>query len=158
MPCLWICSLKPTELREIEILPNSTKKLGFQPKSFSRMLNSEFEGSRSSIKMHKTSIHDPTRKSEPKHLGIKGTAAHKNLTKIAWKRHENHSSHKKEIDATMKASIHSEVRFFTKRCRKSTPMEQRNGKQSRWMDCPETLELYIWVPLGWANDQATPST
>jgi hypothetical protein len=39
---------------------------------------------------------------------------HKNPTKIARKRHENHTSYNKEIDATMKASIHSEVRFFTK--------------------------------------------
>jgi hypothetical protein len=30
-------------------------------------------------------------------------------TKIARKRHENQTSYKKEIDATMKASIHSEV-------------------------------------------------
>jgi hypothetical protein len=33
--------------------------------------------------------------------------------KIAQKRHENHTSYKREINATMKASIHSEVRFFT---------------------------------------------
>jgi hypothetical protein len=38
---------------------------------------------------------------------------HKNPTKIAQKRHENATSYKREIDATMKASIHSEVRFFT---------------------------------------------
>jgi hypothetical protein len=34
-------------------------------------------------------------------------------TKIARKRHGNHTSYKKEIDTTMKSSIHSEVRFFT---------------------------------------------
>jgi hypothetical protein len=38
---------------------------------------------------------------------------HKNPTKIAPKRHENHTSYKREIDTTMKASIQSEVRFFT---------------------------------------------
>jgi hypothetical protein len=43
----------------------------------------------------------------------KEQGAHENPTKIARKRHENHMSYKKEIDATMKASIHSEVRFFT---------------------------------------------
>jgi hypothetical protein len=37
---------------------------------------------------------------------------HKNPTKIAQEGHENHTSYEKEIDATMKASIHSEVRFF----------------------------------------------
>jgi hypothetical protein len=31
---------------------------------------------------------------------------HENPTKIAQKTHENHSSHKMEIDATMNASIH----------------------------------------------------
>jgi hypothetical protein len=38
---------------------------------------------------------------------------HENPTKIAPKRHENHTSYKREIDAAMKASIHSEVRFLT---------------------------------------------
>jgi hypothetical protein len=38
---------------------------------------------------------------------------HEKPTKIAEKRHENPSSYKPGIDATMKASIHSEVRFFT---------------------------------------------
>jgi hypothetical protein len=37
---------------------------------------------------------------------------HENQMKIARKRHEN-TSYKKEIDATMKASIKSKVRFFT---------------------------------------------
>jgi hypothetical protein len=40
-------------------------------------------------------------------------ATHENPTKIAQKRHENHTSYKKEIDATMKAFIHWEIRFFT---------------------------------------------
>jgi hypothetical protein len=54
-----------------------------------------------------------TNKSEPKHLRIKGSTMHENPMKIARKRHENHTSYKKEIDATMKACIHSKVRFFT---------------------------------------------
>jgi hypothetical protein len=33
--------------------------------------------------------------------------------KIARKRDENPTSYNRELDATMKASIHSEVRFFT---------------------------------------------
>jgi hypothetical protein len=45
----------------------------------------------------------------------KEQATHKNPTKIARKRNENHTSYKREIDATMKASIQSEVRFFTNR-------------------------------------------
>jgi hypothetical protein len=35
--------------------------------------------------------------------------------KIARKRHETPTSYKPGIDTTMKASIHSEVRFFTNR-------------------------------------------
>jgi hypothetical protein len=38
---------------------------------------------------------------------------HDNLTKMARKKHEYHTMYKKEIDATLKASIHSEVTFFT---------------------------------------------
>jgi hypothetical protein len=45
----------------------------------------------------------------------KEQAMHENPTKIARKRQENHTIYKKEIDAIMKASIHSEVRFFTNR-------------------------------------------
>jgi hypothetical protein len=33
--------------------------------------------------------------------------------KITRKRHKNPTSYNQEIDATMKPSIHSEVRFFT---------------------------------------------
>jgi hypothetical protein len=44
---------------------------------------------------------------------LKEEAAHENPTKIARKRHENHTSYKREIDATMKVSIHSEFRIFT---------------------------------------------
>jgi hypothetical protein len=55
----------------------------------------------------------PTNKSELKHLGIKGTSRARKPTKIARKRHENPTSYRPGIDATMKASIHSEVRFFT---------------------------------------------
>jgi hypothetical protein len=43
----------------------------------------------------------------------KEQAAHENPMKIARKRHKNHTSYKRKIDTTMKASIHSEVRFFT---------------------------------------------
>jgi hypothetical protein len=55
----------------------------------------------------------PTNKSEPKHLRIEGTSREQKPTKIARKRQENPSSYKPGIVATMKASIHSEVRFFT---------------------------------------------
>jgi hypothetical protein len=57
----------------------------------------------------------PTNKSEPKHLIIEEQAAHENPMKIARKRNENHTSYKREIDATIKAYIHSKVRFFTNR-------------------------------------------
>jgi hypothetical protein len=73
----------------------------------------------------------PTNKSEHKHLRIEGTKCTQN-----------------EINTTMKASIHSEVRFSTKWGRKSTPMEQGNEKQSGRMICPETLELIYMSPSG----------
>jgi hypothetical protein len=66
--------------------------------------------------------------------------------KIARKRHENRTTYKPGIDATMKASIHSEVRFFTNGG-KSNPREQGNEKQSGWIDCLETLELIYMGPL-----------
>jgi hypothetical protein len=65
----------------------------------------------------------PSNKSEPKHLRIEGTShekptkiarkRHEKPTKIARKRHKNPKSYKPGIDAIMKASIHSTVRFFT---------------------------------------------
>jgi hypothetical protein len=55
----------------------------------------------------------PPTNSNPNTSESKEQGAHKNPMKIARKRHENHTSYKREIDTTMKASIHSEVRFFT---------------------------------------------
>jgi hypothetical protein len=57
----------------------------------------------------------PTNKSEPKHLRIEGTRCARKSNENSSKKTRNHTSYKKEIDATMKASIHSEVRFFTNR-------------------------------------------
>jgi hypothetical protein len=57
----------------------------------------------------------PTNKFEPKDLRIKGTSRAQKTDKIARKRHKNPTSYQPEIDATMKASIHSKVRFFTNR-------------------------------------------
>jgi hypothetical protein len=55
----------------------------------------------------------PINKSEPKHLIIEGTSRARKSNQNSSKRHENHTSYKREIDAAMKASIHSEVRFLT---------------------------------------------
>jgi hypothetical protein len=55
----------------------------------------------------------PTNKSEPKHLRIEGTSRARKTDENSSKKNENPTSYKREIDATMKASIHSEVRFFT---------------------------------------------
>jgi hypothetical protein len=57
----------------------------------------------------------PINKSEPKHLRIEGTRCTRKSNKNSSKIYENHKSYKKEINATMKASIHSEDRFSTKR-------------------------------------------
>jgi hypothetical protein len=88
----------------------------------------------------------PTNKCEPKHLSIKGTSCAQKTDENSSKRHENPMSYKPGIDATMKASIHSEVRFFTNG-EKSNPIEQGNEKQSGWMVCLETLELIYMSPL-----------
>jgi hypothetical protein len=55
----------------------------------------------------------PTNKFEPKHLKIKGTSRARKTDENSSKRHENPTRYKLGIDATMKASIHSEIRFFT---------------------------------------------
>jgi hypothetical protein len=57
----------------------------------------------------------PTNKFDPKHLRIKGTSRTRNTDENDSKKHENLTSYKPGIDVTMKASIHSEVRFFTNR-------------------------------------------
>jgi hypothetical protein len=55
----------------------------------------------------------PTNKSEPKHLRMEGISCTLKTDENSSKRHENPTSYNQEIDATMKASIHSNVRFFT---------------------------------------------
>jgi hypothetical protein len=55
----------------------------------------------------------PTNKFEPKHLRIKGTSRARKTDENSSKKHGNPTSYKQGIDATMKASIHSEVGFFT---------------------------------------------
>jgi hypothetical protein len=57
----------------------------------------------------------PTNKSEPKHLIIEGTSRARKADENSSKRHETPTIYKREIDVTMEASIHSEVRFFTNR-------------------------------------------
>jgi hypothetical protein len=51
---------QPPKSLGIDNEPRSTKKLGNHPKSLNQRPNPEFEGSRSSTKMHKTSIMIPT--------------------------------------------------------------------------------------------------
>jgi hypothetical protein len=55
----------------------------------------------------------PTNKSEPKHLRIEGTIRAQKSNENSSKKHKYQTSYKREIDATMKAYIHPEVRFFT---------------------------------------------
>jgi hypothetical protein len=57
----------------------------------------------------------PPTNASPNTSESKEEDTHEKPTKIARKRHENPTSYKPGIDATMKASIHSEVRFFTNR-------------------------------------------
>jgi hypothetical protein len=51
----------------------------------------------------------PTNKSESKHLRIEGTMRARKSNENSLKNTQKHTSYKKEIDATMKASIHSKV-------------------------------------------------
>jgi hypothetical protein len=73
------------------------------------------QGNASECKASKsTKIPDLSRGSA-RHYGTsesKEQAAHEKLTEIARKRPENPMSYKQEINTTMKASIHLEVRFF----------------------------------------------
>jgi hypothetical protein len=55
----------------------------------------------------------PTNKFEPKYLRVKGTSRARKTYENSSKKDKNPTSYKQEIDATMKASINSEVRFFT---------------------------------------------
>jgi hypothetical protein len=55
----------------------------------------------------------PTNKSKPKHHKIEGTSRIRKTDENSLKKHKNPTSYTREIDTTMKASIHSEVRFFT---------------------------------------------
>jgi hypothetical protein len=66
----------------------------------------------------------PTNKSEPKDHRIEGIRRARKTDENSSKRHENPTSYKPGIVATMKASIHSEVRFFTKR-RKNLTLESK---------------------------------
>jgi hypothetical protein len=84
---------------------------------------------------------------------LKEHVAHEKPTKIARKRHENPTSYKPGIDATMKASIHSEVRSLQTK-EKTNPREQGNEKQSEWMVFLETRELIYMSPL-WARQKTT---
>jgi hypothetical protein len=98
----------------------------------------------------------PTNNFEPKQLRIEGTRHTRKSNENSSKGHENHKSYKKEINATMKASIHSENRFSTKCRMKSTPMEQGNEKQSGRNFCPETLELIYMSPSGLGKRPSYP--
>jgi hypothetical protein len=149
---LQICSLKPTESRWIEILPNSPEELGFQPESFNRRPNLKFEGSWSRTKMHKTSIHDPHQQIRIQTPQNPSNKPHRKIQrKIAWKRHKNHTSYKREIDATMKVSIQLEVRFFTNQWRKFKPMDQRKWKAVQMDGLPRNPRAFIYEFLwvGW---------
>jgi hypothetical protein len=63
---------------------------------------------------------------------MKEQDAHEKSTKIARKRHENPTSYKREIDATIKASIHSEVRFFTNRGKNLTLWSKEISSPDGW--------------------------
>jgi hypothetical protein len=66
--------------------------------------------------MHEATIHDSHKQIRTQTLqNRRNKLRTKNREKVAGKRHENPMSYKQEIDATMKASIHSEARFFTNR-------------------------------------------
>jgi hypothetical protein len=50
-----------------------------------------------------------TQKSELKHLRIEGTRRAQKSNENSSKKHKNHTSYKRENDAIIKGSIHSEV-------------------------------------------------
>jgi hypothetical protein len=66
--------------------------------------------------------------------------------KIARKRHEDPTSYKPGIDATMKASITRRSDSLQTE-EKTNPRDQGNEKQSGWIVWLETLELIYMSPL-----------
>jgi hypothetical protein len=81
-PKIW--DLKWAKSSGIESQLSSTKKLGFQPKSFNRRPNPKIGGQDQAQRCTRHLSMIPTNKSEPKHLRIEGT-------RCAWKSDENSS-------------------------------------------------------------------
>jgi hypothetical protein len=111
------------------------------------MPNPEFEGSRSSTKMHKTSIHDAHKEIRTQTPQNRRNKSGTKIPQNSRKRHVNRSSQEKEIDATMNASIQPEVRFSTKSWRKSILKSRENEKQSRWMSCTGPVLRHLYEGL-----------
>jgi hypothetical protein len=151
-------SLKPNEWRGIEILPNSSTKLGFQPKSFNWRQNSEFGDQDQTQRCMKQLSMIPTNKSKPKHLRIEGTSrarkTDENSLKKTRKSNELQTGNRRNHEC-----FHSlEGQILYKR-RKNLNLESKeNEKQSGWIVCLETLELIYEFPPGQAKDHTTPST
>jgi hypothetical protein len=135
---------KPTKSLGIKSQPILSSKLGNQLKFANRRPNPEFEGSRSSAKMHRISIHEPHKEIWTQMPHNRRIEPHMKIAQNSLKKHENHSNQEKEIDATMNVSIQPEVRFSIKSWRKSRLKNKEMRKQSGWMCFPRTLGLYIW--------------
>jgi hypothetical protein len=154
MLCLRFCSLKPNESIGIKILLSSRTRLGFQPKSFNRKPNSEFEGSWWSTKMHKATIHDP-------HQQIPTQTPQNWSNKLCMKIQQKQLEKNAKIQqATSGKSTQPWKLPLTRKSgslqtkEKSNPMEQGNEKQSGWMVCLETLEL-IYLSPSWDRKNIT---
>jgi hypothetical protein len=110
-PKTWV--IKRTKTPGIESPPNSTKNLGSNRnpsiEGRIRSLGDQDQAQRCTGQLSMI----PTNKSEPNTSKSKEQVAHEKPTKIARKRHENPMGYKPGIETTMKAFIHSEVRFFT---------------------------------------------
>jgi hypothetical protein len=107
-PKTW--GFKPPKSPGIETQPRSITKLGFQLKSLYRRPHPVFQESRSSTKMHKTSIHDPHKQNRTQMLQNRQIKPH---MKIPQKTQKSLKP-REEIDTIMNASIQPEISFSTK--------------------------------------------
>jgi hypothetical protein len=89
----------------------------------------------------------PTNKSEPKHLRIEGTIrarkTDENSSKKTQKSNELQTGNRRNHE-----SFHSlGGQILYKRTKNLTLERKENEKQSRWIVCPEILELIYMSPL-----------
>jgi hypothetical protein len=147
MLCPKTWALKRTKSLGIESQPSSTKRLGFQPKSFNRRPIRNFRDHDQAQRCTRKLSMIPSNKFEPKHLKIEGTRSSRKSNENSSKEHEKHRpTRRKSMQpwklpyTRMTHSLHSG--------QENLRLWSGNEKQSRRMICPKTLELIYISPSG----------